>query len=215
MIMDVAHHRLFKPPQINDNSPEVCRQFLKLKFSNKGIDAVSLSIILRHKKVQSCIPEYFKSKSTPCISYKYTPTIASKLFNYKTISQCLDIEHLLLNPPTFSCSTSRFNYQPAGHAITGDVNIVKNEELKSLILKGPKFREPRSFKWQQNFLSIMESVEDYARQWAKSEKELDSLSEWVKSIRSILKSRIKHARSKMRTNYPSAFNKPEVIRELN
>jgi hypothetical protein len=46
-----------------------------------------------------------------------------------------------------------------------------------------------------------------------SEKELDSLSEWVKSIKSILKSRIKHVLSKMRTNYPSAFNKPEVIRE--
>jgi GTP1/Obg family GTP-binding protein len=62
----------------------------------------------------------------------------------------------------------------------------------------------------------MHSVEDYARRWAKSEKEeLDSLSEWVKSIRSILKSRIEHVRSKMRTNYPSALNKPEVIRELN
>ena len=95
MIMDVAHHKLFKPPQINDNNTETCRQFLKLKFSNKGIDAVNLSNILRHKKVQSCIPEYFKFKSTPCISYKYTQTIASKLFNYKPTLQCIDIEHLL------------------------------------------------------------------------------------------------------------------------
>jgi hypothetical protein len=54
----------------------------------------------------------------------------------------------------------------------------------------------------------MHSVEDYARRWAKSKKEeLDSLSEWVKSIRVILKSRI------MRTIYPSAFNKPEVVKE--
>jgi hypothetical protein len=80
MIMDVAHHRLFKPPQITDISPESCQQFFRLKFYNKGIDAVNLSNILRHKKVQSCIPEYFMSKSTPRISYTYTPTIASKLF---------------------------------------------------------------------------------------------------------------------------------------
>jgi hypothetical protein len=111
---------------------------------------------------------------------------------------------------------SPFNYQPAGHVITGDVNIVRNEELKSLILKGPKFREPQSFKWQQNSISITDSVENYARRRAKSEKEeLDSLSEWVKSIRAILKSRIKHFRSKMHTIYPSAFNKPEAIEELN
>jgi hypothetical protein len=31
MIMDVAHHRLFKPPQITDIPPEFCRQFFKLK----------------------------------------------------------------------------------------------------------------------------------------------------------------------------------------
>jgi hypothetical protein len=37
-------------------------------YNLHGIDAVNLSNILRHKKVQSCIPEYIKSKSTPCIS---------------------------------------------------------------------------------------------------------------------------------------------------
>jgi hypothetical protein len=78
---------------------------------------------------------------------------------------------------------SPFNYQPAGHVNTGDVNIVRNEKLKLLVLKGPKFRDPWSFKWQQNFISIMNAFEDYARRWAKSEKEeLDSLSEWVKSM---------------------------------
>jgi hypothetical protein len=54
----------------------------------------------------------------------------------------------------------------------------------------------------------MDYVEDYARRWPKSEKEeLDFLSEWVKSIRSTLKSSIKYVRSKLRTIYPSAFDK--------
>jgi hypothetical protein len=159
IIMDVAHHRLSKL----DNPPEACRQFLKSKISKKGIDAVSLSNILRNEKVQSCIPEFFESKPTPRISYKLSPTIALKFFNCKPTLQCLDIEHILINPPTCSCSSSPFNYQPAGHVITGNVNIVR-KELKSLTLKGPIFRDPRSFKWQQNSTSIMDSVEDYARQ---------------------------------------------------
>ena len=38
----------------------------------------------------------------------------------------------------------------------------------------------------------MESVEDYARQWAKREKEdLDTLSEWVKYVRSLIQIRMK------------------------
>jgi hypothetical protein len=112
--------------------------------------------------------------------------MASKPFNYKQTLQSLDIEHLTLNPPTCSCSSSPFNYSPAGHIITGDVGIVENEGLKSLVRKGPKFREPRSFNWRKNFAYIMNAVEDYAKWWAKREKEeLDTLSEWVKSMRDI------------------------------
>ena len=112
--------------------------------------------------------------------------------------QCLDVEQLRQNPPKCSCSSSPFNYSPAGHIITGDVNIVQNEDLRSLILKGPKFREPRSFKWRQNFVSIMDSVEEYTRRWTKSEgEELDTFTEWIKSIKKLSKSRIHLLSGKM------------------
>jgi len=39
----------------------------------------------------------------------------------------------------------------------------------------------------------MDSVEDYARQWAKREKEdLDNFSEWMKSVRSLIQIGIKN-----------------------
>jgi hypothetical protein len=197
--MDVAHHRLFGPPRIVDECElERPRKFLCFKFDNKRIDAVNINI-LSHKGVQSSIPPYFKIKSTPCISYRFNSTIASKLFNYKQTLQCPDIEQLRQNPPKCSCS-SPFNYSPAGHIITGDVNIVQNEDLRSLMLKGPKFWEPHSFKWWQNFVSIIDSVEKYARRWTKSEgEELDTLYEWIKNIRKLLKSRIHHLSGKMHT----------------
>ena len=45
MITDVAHHRLFKPPQIKDsNSSESCRRLLKLNFTNKGIYADKINV---------------------------------------------------------------------------------------------------------------------------------------------------------------------------
>jgi hypothetical protein len=69
--MDVAHDRLFKQPRITDIPPNLATTFFQLKFYNMGIDAVNLSNILRHKKVQSPIPECFKSKS-----YLYFPTHA-------------------------------------------------------------------------------------------------------------------------------------------
>jgi hypothetical protein len=48
----------------------------------------------------------------------------------------------------------------------------------------------------------MDSVEEYARRWTESEEEeIGTLSEWFKSIRKLLKSRIHHLSGKMRTIY--------------
>ena len=46
--MDIFHNRLFKPVQTfcNSNPPKA---FLKLRFGNKGLDAIRLSNILNHK----------------------------------------------------------------------------------------------------------------------------------------------------------------------
>ena len=48
------------------------------------------------------------------------------------------------------CSTSNYIYRPYGHVLTGDLSFFKNEELKNLITKGPKFREPRKIVWSRN-----------------------------------------------------------------
>ena len=44
---------------------------------------------------------------------------------------------------------------------------------------------------KHNFEILMDSVEDYARQWERHEKEdLYTLSEWVKSVRLLMQIRI-------------------------
>jgi hypothetical protein len=58
--------------------------------------------------------------------------------------------------------------------------------------KEHKYRELKSINWKHNFKILMDSVEDYARQWAKREKEdLDILSEWGKSVRSLIEITVK------------------------
>ena len=158
------------------------RPFIKIKFANKGIDALNLSNILNQKSVQSNIPPYFQNKESPCVSYSYTRSVASKIFNYKRSLQQVNFYSLSQNPLTCTCSGSEFLYAPCGHVVTGDLNIVQNEQLRDLLRKGPKFREPVSFSWHQNFDIIMDACEVFARQWAKKEDvELDTLSEWIKS----------------------------------
>ena len=41
----------------------------------------------------------------------------------------------------YDCSKSQYCYEPAGHVITGDLTIVRDAKLRSLIEKEPLFRE--------------------------------------------------------------------------
>ena len=82
-VMDISSNRLFKAVRVCDYTETKNRPFLEIKFAKKGIDALNLSNILNKKSVQSYIPPYFQNKKSSCISYSYTRSVASKMFNYK------------------------------------------------------------------------------------------------------------------------------------
>ena len=91
--MDIANHRLFRP--VFEHSEELQkRSFFNLKFTNKSIDAINISNILHHKRVKRNIPSYFKDKYSPLVSYSYTNSVASKIFNHKKVLQNLNIDDL-------------------------------------------------------------------------------------------------------------------------
>ena len=99
--------------------------------------------------------------------------------------------------------------------MTGDLKIVRNIKLRDLLSKGPKYREPVSYSWHQNFDIIMDACEEYARRWAKKEDvEVDTLSEWIKSIADVLKRRIRRLKHSVNTRHESIFSDPDVVREL-
>ena len=61
----------------------------------------------------------------------------------------------------------------------------------------------------------MDACETNARQWAKKEDvELDTLSEWVKSIGDVVKRRIRRLKHSVNSRSESIFRDPVVVREL-
>ena len=150
IILDISSNRLFKAVSVCDNIETKNRPFLKIKFENKGIDALNFSNILNQKSVQSIILPYFQNKESPCISYSYTHSVASKIFNYKRSLQQIDFNSLSQNPIPCTCPGSEFLYAPCGHVVTGYLSIVQNDKLRALLRKGPKCREPVSFTWHSS-----------------------------------------------------------------
>ena len=129
IILDISSNRLFKAVRVYDyTETKKNRPFLKIKFANKGIDALNFSNILNQKSVQSHIPPYFQNKESPCISYGYTCSVAPKIFNYNRRVQQIDLNSPFQNPLPCTCSGSEFLYVPCGHVQRGDLGIVRNKK---------------------------------------------------------------------------------------
>ena len=143
IILDISQYRLFRPVHSDLLNTDAKTHFIKLNFVNKGIDAINLPSILRSKPVIETVPTYFEEKESPVISYTYTKTIASKIFNFPSTLSDLDYHQFHSNPRHCECNTSSHLYQPYGYVITGDLSIVSNSKLRDLIAKGPTYGAPQ------------------------------------------------------------------------
>ena len=179
-------------------------------YKDRGIDLINLSNILHNKKVQSLIPPYLDT-SVPTISYKYTKTISSSIFNHvKTVSE-FEVDRFCHNEYPCECGQSPFLSTHHGHVITGNLSIISNEALRDLISKGPKFREQNKISWKRDKQIVMEAIENYAKTWAKKENcDVSVLSEWFNEIGSIVDRKIDKLKKKTKQPPDPVLHKPDV-----
>ena len=162
---------------------------LKLKFINKGFDLLNISNIFRDYNVQSKIPQYFEYLEPPLICYKYKKPIRNLIFNYYNVTT--DTSILYNKPKSCSCSNSPFIYLPAGHVITGNLDVIKNRQIKSLFKKGPKFRLPSRIDFNACKDVFSESLDTYCARWCKKEGvDTYALNDYKKAILDIVDIRI-------------------------
>ena len=109
------------------------RHFIKIQFVNKGIEFINLPSIFKDKSVISSNPTYFENKEYPIICYKYNKPIRSTVFNYNKIVTELDIENSI--PDSCDCKDSKHCYQSAGHIVTGDLKIITDSRILSIICR--------------------------------------------------------------------------------
>ena len=147
IILDIANFRLFRPVR-SDVPAENPKHFMKIKFLNKAVDAINLPALLRSTSVINKIPVYFRDKEPPVVSYEYTSTVASKLFNFSSALSNLNVSEYFSNPQTCQCKESKFCHEPHGHVNTGDLKVIENAKLRELVSKGPKYREPNRINWK-------------------------------------------------------------------
>ena len=82
----------------------------------------------------------FKSKyhQQPTLSYKYPPTIRSKVLNFKKKYNEANINSETLK---CNCASSRYTDPTHKHVITGELSIISNEKLRNVLMKSLNYRD--------------------------------------------------------------------------
>ena len=201
-----------KPTTIH--SAEEKRYFLKIYFDNKGIDLLDLPSIFHDSNVDDAVPIYFKNKSPPCISYKYSKSIGARIFNHNRVIDEFSADAYRDGAYSCDCSNSVFKYNPHGHVVTGDLSFFQNSKLQNLIRKGPKYREPREILWKVNKKIVFDAIENYATSWAKREgAKRFVLDDWVSCVKDVVLNRIANYKYH-RNNTPSILEDETVKQYL-
>ena len=82
-------------------------------------------------------------------------------------------------------------YPAAGHVITGNLKIISDSRIRSIIAKGPKYRFPVQIDFQKCREKIAGSLNEFCNRWCKRENvECDALKYWKLNIFKIIDRRI-------------------------
>jgi hypothetical protein len=169
---------------------------MNILYHNKGIDMVNLPRILNSKYVRDAVPGFVQNATPPIVSFKYTKTIAGRVFNQKKVVEDLDVNVGTSNM-CCDCHTSRYCYGPAGHVVTGDLNVIRDAKLRALIEKGPSYREQNYIDWRVTERLCREAVTKYKHKWSRREKvDVRVLNEWECKVNELVGKRIASLKKK-------------------
>ena len=198
------------------------RDYFHLRFIDKELDFINISGILHSPSVQAKIPAYFQDTEPPIIGYRYNPSIAGLIFNYKKALDPMVIDSINTANNICSCQNSLYKDNHHNHVITGNLNIVQNDDLRNILKKGPKYRLPRKVNWDTNRVNLMSFLEIYSEKWIQKERKANSdntldlscLQAWKNEIIRLIDKRIEAGKAKL-GSFISIYVEGSLKEELN
>ena len=195
----------FRQDRVSLRMPSTCtvgvkhensRGFIKILYDNKGIEMIDIPRILNSKHVKNAVPPFLKNKETPMVTYSYTKTISNKIFNHRSVVRDMNLD-IDTTDMHCTCSNSSYCYEPAGHVITGDLTIIRDAKLRSLIQKGPNYREQNYINWEINKKLCRNAIKEYKKKWSSKEGvDIRAFSEWEHKVMDGINNKIVSLRSK-------------------
>ena len=148
-------------------------------FENKGVQFINIAPILRDPDIIKSLPSSSVKFPMPLVTYKLTPPLPTKFFNFNKFVNDLDLDLFLTNLDSLpcKCNNSPLVDRYHKHIVTDDLRIIKNNALRKLFIKGPKYREVRPINLEKAKRCILEGLHNCISSWC-TKMVLINLSFW-------------------------------------
>ena len=154
VIKDICLHRL----KLQHARTKKQGKYIVVNFVNKLIENIKCDKILSRQDIYTLFPVKDKQFSCPKVSYSYSKPIRNKILNYK--ETILD-----KHPDDFTCVCSKYptKYLDAHHKhiFTGDLSLINNKELRTLMEKGLGYHDQQRPNKQNARMSFLSGIDSY------------------------------------------------------
>ena len=182
-----------KPPQ------NVCSIF----FENKGVELIYIARILCDLDIFKSLPSSSFKFPMSMFTYKLTPPISTKFFNFNKFVNNLDLDLILRNPDSLPCKCNDFPFVDRyhKHIMTGHLQIIRNNVLRKLFIKGPKYREVRLINLEKGKCCILEGLDICISRWGyKNGVDKSIFLEWTNNVKIKIDEIMSHLTNILYTN---------------
>ena len=195
-ILDIIDTKFLKPTV--EKKKTIHKNVISIHFVNKGLDRIHISSIFRSGEVQELLPECLQSEEEmPTCTFRLDPPIRSKILNYRETVSSLKIEidddvSFVRDLPDCDCEKSSFCNPFHKHVLTGDLRFVTYDKLRSLLSKGPSYRESRTMNFSKCKEAISSALSSCVENLsAKYEVNPEQLKPWSDKILQLVDRKIR------------------------
>ena len=190
MIESKIYKHKRKPPS------NICQTF----FDNKAIQFIKLPRILHDPVVHSCIPSNTNNFDIPKIVFILEKTVHSRIFNFNTFVSNLGVDRFFQGNTIlpYNSEGSEFIYQHHKHIFTGNLKILRDNKLRKLFVKRPRYQEKKTIYFEKAKLVIIADLnESIESRCIKDGYDKNLFTEWKPNVIQKKDSRIHHLSRKL------------------
>ena len=124
----------------------------------------------------------------------------------------------LTNPDSLlcKCNNSPFADRHHKHIVTGDLRIIRNNVLRKIFIKGPRYREVRPTNLEKAKRCILEDLDICISSWCyKNGVDKSFLLKWTNNVKVKIDERMDHLTNKLYANkHRDCLSSPDVKNAL-